>query len=169
MPPTSFVTVQTQSDRGIVSLHGDQLDIFDASALAGDADALVTGNDLEMCLRVAQPLAKITISCVSAMPAAAAMIGEATLDLPTGRLIVSAGTLGAQGPFPVPDGPGLYRVRVLTDTVLRDETATAVTEIVVSSPDAMAITSGVSLLHGREAYTVEFTRLGDSPADADDL
>lgn len=169
MPSTSFVTVQTAADRGVVSLHGDQLDVFDASALTGDADAPVTGNDLEVCLRVAQPLAKITISCVSTTMTTAAMIGETTLDLPTGQLIVSAGTLGAQGPFPLPDGPGLYRVRVYTDIATRDEIAAAVTEIVASSPDVTAITSRVRPLHGRETYVVEFSRLGDSPEDLDDL
>jgi hypothetical protein len=144
MASAPFATVRTTAHRGLVSLYGDQVDVFDDSALDGEPGALVTGNGLELCLRGSHQSAEVTITC-TAEPAGisrmAERVGVAMLDLPIGDLVVSTGDFAAQGPFPVPSGAGHYRVAIFGD---------------------------IAALEGRDSYVAVFTRLGDSPDETDE-
>jgi hypothetical protein len=144
MASAPFATVHTTADRGLISLYGDQVDVFDRSALAGEPGARVTGNGLELCLRGSHQNAKVTITC-TAEPAGAdgpaEPLGVLMLDLPTGNIVVSTGDARVQGPFPVPAGIGLYRVEIF---------------------------GGDAGLDGYGSYLAVFTRLGDSPDEEDE-
>ncbi|MFC0547881.1 hypothetical protein [Kutzneria chonburiensis] len=112
MASAPFATVRTTAARGLVSLYGDQVDVFDNSALQGEPGALVTGNGLELCLRGSAQYAEVTVTCTTDGTGTGEPTGTRTLDLPTGSIVVANGDAAAFGPFPVPAGGGLYRVDV---------------------------------------------------------
>ncbi|MFD2415538.1 hypothetical protein [Amycolatopsis pigmentata] len=92
-------------------------------------------------------------------------LGTATLDVPTGAVIISEITKGAHGPFTLPNGPGVYQLRILGTETTRHGTADRVAAIVADNPTTAAITTALETVHGREQYWIDLHRTGESPGE----
>ena len=173
--PQAFASIMVVANRKIFSVHGEQLDVHTRAALDTVVGTFVSADAYELCVRTAQPLARISVTL--AAPSAESDIvagfpdklGQANLDLPTEGVLVWLGEIGAQGPFRLPAGPGLYQVSVWTDRAARDAVSTAVSQLVARmGASGHGGDDELRALDGREAYYLEFIRIGDSPAEPED-
>ncbi|WP_139182926.1 hypothetical protein [Actinopolyspora xinjiangensis] len=88
------------------------------------------------------------------------MLGRTVLDIPTGRVIVDEITIGVQGPFVLPEGPGSYRLTIHGDPCRIRRAAEVVDRMLDEDVEGplLAREDGENL----ERYHVRLERIGDA-------
>ena len=170
-----FASILVVANRKIFSVHGEQLDIHSPEALGTVVGTFLSADAYELFVRTAQSLARISVTLV-ATPAGSDTVagfpdklGQTVLALPADGVLVWQGEMGAQGPFGLPAGPGLYQVSVWADLAVREAVSAAVSPTMArTSPAGHGGDDELRALDGREGYYLEFVRIGDSPAEPED-
>ncbi|MFD2422411.1 hypothetical protein [Amycolatopsis pigmentata] len=161
--------ITVKADRKLIGIYGEQVDVFAQDFAAMSRDGILTGNDYECYLHTAQDLAAITLHFTT--PPEETQVddlGTATLEFPTGAIVISEITAGAHGPFTLPDGPGIYQLHIFGAKSTRQETADRVDTIIRENPTVDAIRAALEPLDGREQYWINLRRTGDSTDDEED-
>jgi hypothetical protein len=109
-------TVAVHPDRGMIGLYDDNVDTFDPALPGATTNGVLLSNSTECYLRTTQTHQPVTLH-FPPTPPTTDPLGEATLEFPTGTLIISEITRGiTHGPYHLTDGPGTYRLTIHTHT-----------------------------------------------------
>ncbi|MFI5593646.1 hypothetical protein ACIA5G_52080 [Amycolatopsis sp. NPDC051758] len=96
-------------DRNMIVFRDDEHDGYDPDFAASPRHGNLQSNTYQACLYTIQTLEPVTLHFTAAAPDHDA-VGQATVGMPTGVLVVSEVTRGAHGPYSLPDGPGVYEI-----------------------------------------------------------
>jgi hypothetical protein len=108
MPLPAELTVHP--DRNMIEFRDEEHDGYDPDFATSPREGNLQSNTYQACLYTIPTLEPVTLHFTTAVPGTDP-VGRAMLGMPSGNLIVSEVARGAHGPYPLPDGPGLYEIR----------------------------------------------------------
>lgn len=96
----------------MIGVFGSQYEVLDFPASA-DPSAVVVATEFAAYLRTGEGTSPVTLHFGTASERAGLTeLGCVTIELPVDDVLISQITCGALGPYTLPAGPGIYRVRV---------------------------------------------------------
>lgn len=162
-----------RNDRRVITVQGVGIEVDQVDLLRNLACDIANAGTYQVFICTAQSLATVTVDVLH-VPADASIdpvitgtvVCDQVVEFYDETVTIEAGAVGTQGRVALPEGPGRYRVVVMTDPVLRDQMSRREQQIVAeSSADVLA--DRLRELDGREWYRLVFRWQEPNPPDDD--
>jgi len=174
---TELGSFLARSDRSMITIQSAGVDVYEMDLVKDLGRNIANAGTYQLAIAVAQPGAKVRVDIHRIPPAVAVnldvegtVVCDHVIEFYDAVVTIEAGSVGTQGQFVLPDGPGRYRVVVTTDTDRRDEIVRRDRQILTETQDQDPHTIAERLheLDGYEWYQLALHYESPIPADEDD-
>jgi hypothetical protein len=174
---TELGSFLARSDRSMITIQSAGVDVYETDLVQDLNRNIANAGIYQLAIAVAQPSAKVRVDIHRVPPRDAVtldvestVVCDHVIEFYDALVTIEAGSVGTQGQFVLPDGPGRYRVLVTTDTDHRAQIARQERQLFTENQDRDPYTIAERLheLDGHEWYQLTLQYDSPIPNDEDD-